>query len=769
MRNPSLAGLTALALTGGSLLSFANPAQAAEATILYVRQASTACSDTGAGTLAQPYCSIAPAVARVTAGQTVDVGQGTYAERVTIPSSGTPDQPVTILNSAGSNATVSGPNAGVVVAGKHDIVLQNLHVTKAVDAPALDLRDASGITVQGGTYAMATTGSTPAVRLGGVTRSAMKQVNVRGNGLAGGLTLDAATTGVEVRSASVASITSASTADNGAGIQVDGPDNSILNSTVAGFAAAGIALGPTAADTRVVNNQLAGGGGFGILNHGATSTAITNNTIQSHCLDGIRVDGASTGVSVQNNVLSGNGQNDAPICDPSDAPTVEIGLYDDAGPQTVVDYNNTSHGFMPSGTIYSWNGTRMGLAAFRSASGQAAHDKEGTTIKDREDSANSAAPGYQTTDRTGAARADNPAVPNTGAGPVTYADRGTTEALGNPVATFAPTLDLGASSVTLDASASTPGYVPITSYVFDFGDGTVVTQGTPVASHTYAATGTYQVSVTVSGSDDRAATSAQNVSVLRRTGTIGLLSLYNLRYAASSVAGQGVVADQLALGAAGQLDLADAGNGQVALFSRATHRYLGNGGSILPLRTDVTANEKFDLVRNSDGTVSLRVGDTYVGNPGTAALTVNATTIGTREKFYRVNVADADRSLKAGANGKYVTAENAGANPLIANRTTVGPWERFDLVDLGNGQLGVFAHANNRFVCADNGGVNPLIANRLSAGAWEKFTLVRNTDGTVSLKATVNSRYVTADSGGAKPLIANRTAIGPWEKFTLGG
>ncbi|MEU9741001.1 PKD domain-containing protein [Micromonospora chersina] len=769
MRTSSVAGLTALALTGGSLLSFATPAQAAEATILYVRQASTACSDTGAGTLAQPYCSIAPAVARVTAGQTVDVGQGTYAERVTIPSSGTPDQPVTILNSAGSNATVSGPNAGVVVAGKHDIVLQNLHVTKAVDAPALDLRDASGITVQGGTYAMATTGSTPAVRLGGVTRSAMKQVNVRGNGLAGGLTLDAATTGVEIRSASVASITSASAADNGAGIQVDGPDNSILNSTVVGFAAAGIALGTAAADTRVVNNQLAGGGGFGILNHGATRTAITNNTIQSHCLDGIRVDGASTGVSVQNNVLSGNGQNDAPICDPSDAPTVEIGLYDDAGPQTVVDYNNTSHGFMPSGTIYSWNGTRMGLAAFRSASGQAAHDKEGTTIKDREDSANSAAPGYQTTDRTGAARADNPAVPNTGAGPVTYADRGTTEALGNPVATFAPTLDLGASSVTLDASASTPGYVPITSYVFDFGDGTVVTQGTPVASHTYAATGTYQVSVKVSGSDERAATSAQNVSVLRRTGTIGLLSLYNLRYAASSVAGQGVVADQLALGAAGQLDLADAGNGQVALFSRATHRYLGNGGSILPLRTDVTANEKFDLVRNSDGTVSLRVGDTYVGNPGTAALTVNATTIGTREKFYRVNVADADRSLKAGANGKYVTAENAGANPLIANRTTVGLWERFDLVDLGNGQLGVFAHANNRFVCADNGGVNPLIANRLSAGAWEKFTLVRNTDGTVSLKATVNSRYVTADSGGAKPLIANRTAIGPWEKFTLGG
>ncbi|WP_433284309.1 PKD domain-containing protein [Micromonospora sp. CA-244673] len=770
MRNSSVAGLTALVLTGGSPLSFTTPAQAADATVLYVRQTSTACSDTGAGTLAQPYCSIAPAVARVTAGQTVDVGQGTYPERITIASSGTPDQPVTILNSAGSAATLSGPSAGFVVDGKHDIVLQNLRVSNAVDVPALDLRDASGITIQGGYYAMAATGTTPAVRLSGVTRSAVKQANVKGSSLVGGLALDAATTGVEVRSAIVTSIANESSADHGAGIQVDGPDNSILSSNVFGFAAAGIALGPDAAGTQVVNNQLSGGGGFGLLNHGATRTAITNNTIQYHCLDGIRVDAASTGVSVQNNVLTGNGQNDELNCDPANAPTAEIGLYDDAGQQTVVDYNNTSHGFMPSGTNYSLNGTRMGLAAFRSASGQAAHDKEGTTIRDREDSANSAAPAYPATDKTGAARADNPAAPNTGAGPVTYADRGATETLGNPTAALDAALDLGAASVTLDASASTPGYVPITSYVFNFGDGTVITQGTPVASHTYAATGTYQVSVTVSGSDDRVATSAQNVSVLRRTGTIGLLSLYNLRYTASATAGQGVVADQLTLGAAGQLDLADAGNGKVALFSRATHRYLGNIGSVLPLRTDVTANETFDLLRNSDGTVSLQNGDTYVGTPsGTAPLTVTATTIGSREKFYRVNVADADRSFKAGANGRYVTAENAGAKPLIASRTSVGPWERFDLADLGNGQIGVFAHANNRFVCADNGGLNPLIANRASAGAWETFTLVRNTDGTVSLKATVNSRYVTADSGGAKPLIANRTSIGPWEKFTRGG
>jgi hypothetical protein len=37
-------------------------------------------------------------------------------------------------------------------------------------------------------------------------------------------------------------------------------------------------------------------------------------------------------------------------------------------------------------------------------------------------------------------------------------------------------------------------------------------------------------------------------------------------------------------------------------------------------------------------------------------------------------------SLRAHANGMYVTAENAGAQPLIANRTAIGPWEQFDLI-----------------------------------------------------------------------------------------
>ncbi|GAB3959750.1 hypothetical protein GCM10027614_79940 [Micromonospora vulcania] len=124
-------------------------------------------------------------------------------------------------------------------------------------------------------------------------------------------------------------------------------------------------------------------------------------------------------------------------------------------------------------------------------------------------------------------------------------------------------------------------------------------------------------------------------------------------------------------------------------------------------------------------------------------------------------------ALRAQANGRYVSATNAGAGNLVASATSVGSSEQFDQVDLGGGNIALRARVNNQFVCAENAGANPLIANRPSAGSWETFALVRNADGSVSLRATVNNRYVVAENGGAEALIANRDAIGPWEKFDL--
>ncbi|SCL57198.1 right-handed parallel beta-helix repeat-containing protein [Micromonospora peucetia] len=768
MRKTPLAGLTALALAG-TLFGAVTPAHAEEPGTLYVRGTSTACSDGGSGSLEQPFCTIGRAAAVATAGQTVDIGGGNYRERVTIANSGTPERP--IVFSATGTATLHGPTSGYVVDGQHDILLRNLRVSGATDLPALDFRDASGITVQGGSFAMAQVSTTPAVRLTAVTRSNLKNVVVSGMALVTGLTMDAASSDVLVSRTTVGT---GATNTNGVGIQVDGPRNTILGNVVLGFSRAGVAVGPGAADVEVVNNEVRNGTGYGIHNHGATGTAITNNTVGYNCLGGIRVDGASTGVSVQNNMLTSNGRLGQPHCVGSPPDEGEIGVHGDAVTGTVVDYNNTYHFTSPSGVAYSWNGTRMGLAAFRTASGQAAHDRDTPNPRDRYDSANSAAPGYRPEDRVNAPRVDDPTAPNTGAGPVAYADRGAVETVRTPLARTSVTLDLAAASVTVDATASVPGFTPINSYQFSFGDGTVVTQASPVASHRYANPGEYAVSTRVTGPDGRSNDRTDLVSVLPGTGTVGLLALHNLRYVSPPSQNSTVLGlDQAGLTAAAQFDLADAGSGQVALVSRATGRYVSADTAAVELltmtRTRVDTTERFTLVRNADGSISLRSVSSgrYVSplSETSPYLIANQTTVGTSAKFHQVKVTDAARSLRALVNGRLVTAESAGTKPLIANRTATGTSERFDVVDLGNGQVALFARANNRFVTAADG--LPLIAGRSTVGSWERFTVVRNREGTVSLKAVANGRYVTAANAGASPLAANRTGIGPAEKFTL--
>ncbi|MEH0982284.1 PKD domain-containing protein [Micromonospora sp. CPCC 205556] len=768
MQKTTLAGLATIALTGGTLLATEAPAQATVEN-LYVNQAAANCSDQGPGAKTEPFCTIGAAAAVVTAGQTVWVAGGSYPERVTIPASGTYELPIGFI--ANGPVTLTGPTAGFVVDGQHNIGIQDFRINGAAAVPALDIRNSSYIEVVGGNFTMASSSTAPAVRLAGLAGAILRDLVVSGTALTDGLTMDAATSDVQVTNWSI--MTGPKYDDHSVGIRVDGPRNTILDNIVSGFTGGGVALGPGATDTVVANNRINGGGGHGIHNGGATGTAITNNTVRDRCLDGIRVDGASAGVSVQNNVLTNNGSFSQSYCDPTVTDGVEIGVHGPAMAGTVVDYNNAHHHSSPSSTSYSWNGARMGLTQFRTVSGQAAHDRDTPNTRDNQDSANSAAPGYQEYDAEVTSRADNPAVPNTGAGPVTYADRGAIETVAPPVASFDVALDLGASKVTVDASASTPGFVPIESYRFEFGDGTVVTQTTPVASHKYATPGSYRVTVKATGTDGQSGTSTEQVSVLRRTATVGLLALANLRYVGSSTNLTALQPNQAGLSTSAQFDLADAGGGQVALFSRASGRYVTevHDTSLTATSQVVDTREKFTLIRNGDGTSSLRAGSgRYVtAAAGTSsALTANRTTIGTAEKFHRVTVTDAFRSLKARANARYVTAESAGTKPLIARGTAIGLWERYDVVDLGNGQAALFARANNRFVTAASGGAQPLIANRAAVSTWERFTLVRNADGTVSFKAAANGRYVTADSAGTKPLIANRTSIGSWEKFTLG-
>ena len=134
------------------------------------------------------------------------------------------------------------------------------------------------------------------------------------------------------------------------------------------------------------------------------------------------------------------------------------------------------------------------------------------------DDANSGVAGWPDRDAEGHARVDDPSTPNTGRGPVLYADRGALEFVSvvtnqPPVArlTVTPSSGTAPLAVRADASASSDPDGRIVSYRFDFGDGTVVgPQAGATAAHTYGA-GHWTARVVVT--DDGGATGSASATV----------------------------------------------------------------------------------------------------------------------------------------------------------------------------------------------------------------------------------------------------------------
>ncbi|HEU0192757.1 MAG TPA: PKD domain-containing protein, partial [Gaiellales bacterium] len=77
-----------------------------------------------------------------------------------------------------------------------------------------------------------------------------------------------------------------------------------------------------------------------------------------------------------------------------------------------------------------------------------------------------------------------------------------------PVARFSVEPARHGSLTNFDASASAPQSTPIAKYAWKFGDGTSATTSVPTTSHTYARSGTYTVTLTLT---DAAGTSTTQV------------------------------------------------------------------------------------------------------------------------------------------------------------------------------------------------------------------------------------------------------------------
>ncbi|MFK0190789.1 right-handed parallel beta-helix repeat-containing protein [Kitasatospora sp. NPDC090308] len=348
------------------------------------------CSDgAGAGTPALPFCHVAAAAAVVNAGQTVEIADGDYNETdLTFTRSGTADAPITFRGTENENSIGGSrihadsdsahPSNGLLVAGAQHLVFQNLTVTASYTKKALLVDHGNDIKVRGvtffGTGVQVTNGSTDVV--------------VAGSDLEG----------------------------KGPVALVDGGSQNTVIST-----------------NQVYGNNVDNMTGIQVTD--APGTVVVSNTVRSSCFPGIVLGGASTGATIENNVVEAQTGYGPPACaNPGRATGITVAATATTG--TKLDYDLVSS--LSGGAAYNWGGTTYSTQqALTAATGQGAHeivaDPDWLWQRDPShkpspviDSADENAPGMLDRDAYGQPAADHPTVPNTGTGSGTR-DRGAQE------------------------------------------------------------------------------------------------------------------------------------------------------------------------------------------------------------------------------------------------------------------------------------------------------------------------------------------------------
>ncbi|MEU7923172.1 right-handed parallel beta-helix repeat-containing protein [Micromonospora zamorensis] len=367
-------------------------AQAAAGSELYVSR--TYCpypASSADGTTDRPYCTISAAAAVAQPGQTVLVQSGDYGESVSITRSGTSDAPITVraVNSPDGLVRLTAPAGGsaITLNGVHDVTIE-------------------GFSVRG-------SGLAEPVLVDASSRVTVDKLTVR---------TPSGVTGVRVTGAS--------------------DDVTVSRGWFGTTGAPGVAIGAGVTGAVVTSNQFRGG----LAVTDAPGTAITGNTLVTNCALAISVTGTSPGVAIRNNIVQAaelSGATPAACPDPTAATAIALSVA--SVPQSVADHNLIDPA--SGGALYAWGDTtHTDLAAFRSATGQGAHDIAAdpklTAQKGAErpwieltpnspaiDSADATATGSDATDLLGNSRTDDPAVANTGTGSG-YRDRGAVERAG---------------------------------------------------------------------------------------------------------------------------------------------------------------------------------------------------------------------------------------------------------------------------------------------------------------------------------------------------
>jgi parallel beta-helix repeat protein len=516
-----------LALAAGAVLWPGTPARAA--TTLYVDGSNPNCSDTGPGSITQPFCKLSVAAVKATAGSVVQVAAGTYAEQVSIANTGTADAQIVFTAAPGTTPVVTGNGNGFSMSDKSWITINGFFVNGTANY---------GISVFGGSHVTisnnrVTSAGTP---VSGSTRSGIRLTGTTDSLVQGNTSDHNSDHGILITNGSARNRITGNFVFNNAreytrsatGIRLyQSPDNIVDHNVMHHNEDSGVEGYAGSNNTLFYDNVGYNNGDHGIDNNGCTGQTIVANSIYKNVTAGINVEGGSTGATLANNVAVDNGINS-----PRTHSNIRVESGSTAG--TTMDYDLAY--LTTADSLLVWNSvTYYSLASFKAATGQESHGVEAdpkranptagdfrlTAGSPAIDSANSGASGQPDTDIDGKPRVDDPATPNTGAGPRAYDDRGAYEFQTSAPQDNAPIAALSVSGagpleVTADASGSTDtDATPIASYTFDFGDGTTAVgpQAGATASHTYGAGGTYTVTVTVADTAGLSSTATANVTV----------------------------------------------------------------------------------------------------------------------------------------------------------------------------------------------------------------------------------------------------------------
>ena len=536
-RLPVLVALLLLT-TATTLLAVAPPSSAASAS--YYVDRTVACSDTGLGTSTKPYCTITKGVAALHAGNTLFIGNGTYAETVKPLVSGTKRSPVTVTRWPGRSPTIgAGATYGAYVLGRAHVVVSGLTFTDTV-IDGIYVSGSDYVTISGNTVTGAGDprqgGTAPGISLRSSSASTVSG-NTSDHNSSHGFYVAGTGSGNTIEG-NEASYNAEGWQRNATGINVLAPGNTILRNVVHDNEDSGLQFHIGGDNNLATLNVTYNNGDHGIDDYNVTGGRLIGNTVYRNCTSGINVEGTSTNYVVANNVAVDNAVYPAYNGISCARRAGNIGIWDSAPPTTTVDHNLVH--LSKTGTMYAFGSAFTTLAAMQAATGQEASGVQGdprfadgagwnlrlTAGSPAVDRGDSGVAGEQAKDLVGNPRVDDPATPNTFAsGSRRYDDLGAYELQAGsntaPTArlTVTPSTGTAPLQVTADASASTDPQAQALTYTFAFGDGTPNTgsQSSATTTHTYTSPGTY--TLTVTARDTGGLTSTATTTVTATTAT----------------------------------------------------------------------------------------------------------------------------------------------------------------------------------------------------------------------------------------------------------